>query len=188
MPPTPLLPVHCGVPRDRIWGTLEFLRGPFWDSSGACLGPLDVHFAGVFSMFFENPRFDAPSAVSGPRRRRLRRRNADFQKTLRKRLRSGRPESAPGPRGNPKGAPLRREMTPKDPEMQSNAPEWFPERPKMAPERAPPARDRSRHEPARAAQCVGRRWRGPSSLGYSGSARAPWTGKTRVGGMGAAFK
>ena len=47
-------------------------------------------------MFFENPRLDAPSAVSGRLRRRLRRRSADFQKTLRKRLRNGRPGSALG--------------------------------------------------------------------------------------------
>ena len=47
-------------------------------------------------MFFENPHFDAPSAVSGRRRRRLRRRNADCQKTSRNRLRNGRPGSALG--------------------------------------------------------------------------------------------
>ena len=83
MPPTPLLLVHCGVPRDRFWGTLEFLRGPFWAILGfiwGLFGPSGRPFRRRFlDVFFENPRFDAPSAVSGRLRRRLRRRNADFQ-------------------------------------------------------------------------------------------------------------
>ena len=97
---------------------------------------LDVHFAVVFSMFFESPRFDAEDGGGDGPRPQMERRNVDFGKTSRKRLRNARPEAPSKHQMNPKmdqTGPKRNSKI--DPRDAQSGPTWPLGRPMMVLER-----------------------------------------------------
>ena len=97
--------------------------GPKWSLERS----LDVHFAGVSSMFqnLESPRFDAEDGGGDGPRPQMERRNVDFRKTSRKRLRNARPEGPNKPQMNPKMAQNGPRRNSKVPQNRSRGtPQW----------------------------------------------------------------
>ena len=87
-------------PNEPQDGPRSIPEGPKWPPERS----LDVHFASVFLMFFESPRFDAEDGGGDGPRPQMERRNVDFQKTSRKRLRNAHPEGPKKLQMNPKMA------------------------------------------------------------------------------------